>query len=66
MSTDIGTKVTVTFPHYGRITRVLHWGAPGGLYVKYQGHRVWVRPDRSGMGEVIPGYYIGKHPKIKA
>lgn len=65
MSTDIGTKVTVTFPHYGRIQRVLHEDL-GGLYVKYQGHRVGVRPDRSGMGEVIPGYYVGKHPKIKA
>ena len=24
------------------------------------------RPERSGMGEAIPGYYVGKHPKIKA
>ncbi len=64
MTDDIGKRVTVTFPHYGKIQRVLcqDWQ---GLYVKYQGHRVSVRPERSGMGEVIPGYYLGKHPKIK-
>ena len=65
MTSDIGTKITVTFPHYGRITRVLREDYQG-LYVKYQGHRVSVRPERSGMGEVIPGYYLAKHPKIKA
>ena len=65
MTDDIGKTVTITFPHYGRITRVLCEDYQG-LYVKYQNRRVSVRPDRSGMGEVIPGYYLAKHPKIKA
>lgn len=61
--TYIGKRVTVTFPHYGRIQRVLcqDWQ---GLYVKYKGHRVSVRPDTTAMGEILPGYYIGLHPKL--
>jgi hypothetical protein len=65
MTTDIGTKVTVTFPHYGHVTRILREDGDG-LYVKYQGHRVSVRPDSNALGEVVHGYYIGKHPKIQA
>lgn len=59
----IGKRVTVTFPHYGRIQRVLcqDWQ---GLYVKYKGHRVSVRSDTTAMGEILPGYYIGLHPKL--
>lgn len=61
----IGKRVTVTFPHYDKVQRTLREDE-NGLFVKYHNQRCSVRPDTTALGDVVPGYYIGKHPKIKA
>ncbi len=61
MEERVGRKVTVIFPHYCRIERVLKRDVDG-LYVHYQGQRVPCRPYLSGTGEIIPGRYLGTHP----
>lgn len=63
MNLDIGKPVTVTFPHYKKVKRILHEDKEG-LCVHYAGQRVSVRPDTNSLGEPIRGYYIGLHPKV--
>ncbi len=57
-------KVTVTFPHYGRVKRVLRQDY-NGLYIRYQGQRCAVRPETNCLGEVVEGFYVGRHPKLE-
>jgi len=53
---DLGRKVTVLFPHYCKVERVLKQDQ-NGLYVNYKGMRVPVKHR-------MPGRYIGIHPRI--
>lgn len=56
-------KVTINFPHFGKVKRILKQDV-NGLYVKYQGQRIPVRPETNCLGEPIPNSYIGQHPKL--
>ena len=58
----INKKVTIRFPGYCKIQRVLKQDE-SGLYIKYQGQRVSIKPNTNALGEPIRGYYVGNYPK---